>query len=126
MKKLPQYIIKDFINQNPGSAVGVVTNTQEIFHGKPRTIADYLLQLMVKNGMTGTQAHEVLARFKAEQAQPVRIPLAPDDTMKDRWDDAIEGYPIPLITFLVSGIKLAALAYIDEKIPNVWFRTLFE
>ncbi len=45
--------------------------------------------------------------------------------MKARWYDEVSGYPPILKNLIWLSVKRHALSYIDEVIPQAWFREVF-
>lgn len=63
-----------------------------------------------------------------EQAEPVvqKITSAPDNPMAGRWNESIHEYPATIRALLVLQINQAATAWIEENLPNAWFKPLFQ
>lgn len=81
------------------------------------TFEEKAIDMMFKRGMSKVQAHEILKMVKEDSV---------NDPMKGRWHDNMEGYPDEFSFILWYTVKEHALEYIDEKIPQAWFRPMFE
>lgn len=80
------------------------------------TIEERLIEMCVDCGMFDTQAKEVLDRVKADKV---------NEPMKQRWNDAPEDYPEILFNVIWINTKQHALEWIDENLPQAWFRPMF-
>ena len=80
------------------------------------TFKQSIIEYLTSNGMFDSQA---VATFEVMEADPANKP------MQGRWSESIEGYPPSMIAVLRLAAKRAALAYIDEHIPQAWFRPMF-
>jgi hypothetical protein len=68
------------------------------------------------NGMFPDQAARVLVRY-------LDGPLG--QSMLGRFDDEVSAYPPAIVGVVRMGIKQVALEYIDETMPEAWFRPVF-
>ena len=84
------------------------------------TIREYLEGKLVERGLFEDQAHEVMNRVIAEDANSKTGPI-----MGNRWQDVAEGYPPQLFAVLWISVKQHTLAWIDESKPHAWYRPLF-
>lgn len=80
------------------------------------TFRKWAVDYCYKRGMFEAQAEAVVAQIIAD----------PDDTMRGRWDDAIEGYPPQMLAVLSIVINHAACKWIDENMPKAWYRAMFD
>lgn len=80
------------------------------------TLEEGIRQFLIDNGMWEHCADEVVERVKTSTS----------DEMEGRWQDEVEGHPIQFLASLQLIAKRHALEYIDEKMPKVWFRRMFE
>jgi len=80
------------------------------------TFKTKLTEMLVENGLFDTQAEKVMAALITSPAS---------DSMKDRWNDDVEGYPDVMLPVLWMGAKREALAFIDKEIPQHWARGMF-
>ena len=81
------------------------------------TFETFVKDYLYNNGMFEEDAKKVIELAKVDEV------LA--DTMKNRWDDDIEGYPPFLKSVLIVSINAVAVKYIDANIPQAWFRPIF-
>jgi hypothetical protein len=81
------------------------------------TFNEYVVKFCIDRGMWPDQAEKVLENMRQTQAT-----IGFDDL---RWQDHIEGYPSMLMIGFGLNIKTAALKFIDETMPQAFFRPLF-
>lgn len=48
-----------------------------------------------------------------------------NDGMEGRWGDDMEGYPPTILSILWLAVKTITVEYIDEVMPQAWFRPMF-
>ena len=70
--------------------------------------------MLEENGMWGKSVDAVMS--KAKEAIP---------DMKNRWGDDINDYFNPLVAFIWGITKNIALEWIDENLPEAWYRPMF-
>ena len=82
------------------------------------TVREYLEDILVKYGMFVQQAKKIL---------DISIPKINEisDDYKIQWDEYYDVYNDEMYDFLFSIIKEEALKWIDEHIPEVWYRDNF-
>jgi hypothetical protein len=80
------------------------------------TIEDKIKEMLVEHGMFENDATVVVGRMKADGVHK---------SMAHRWNDDIEGYPLPLLAALWVEAKRTALKYIDTNCPKASFRPMF-
>ena len=79
------------------------------------TFEEKVKEYLVGNGMFDNQAEAVLQRMKAG-----------DDVMLHRWSDDTSEYPDVMLNVILLSARRHALDWIDENIPQAWFRGCFE
>ena len=79
------------------------------------TIEQKLTQRLVDNGLFEDMAEKIMQQIKADD----------NGTMQGRWGDSIEDYPDIMLAVLWVTVRDTALEWIDENLPNAWFRPLF-
>lgn len=82
------------------------------------TVRERLEGMLVSNGMSERQAKKVM---------DIAIPKL-DEIIEDykmRWNGDSSEYPSVIYSILFQGVKPIALAYIEEKCPEAWFKTMF-
>lgn len=80
------------------------------------TIEEKLVEMLVNDGMFDTQANQVMERVKSNKI---------NEAMIGCWGDATEGYPETLFMPLWASTKDHALEWIDENLPQAFFRPMF-
>lgn len=80
------------------------------------TWMEWAIDQLVNNGMFEDQA-------KAVMAEVVEHPATV--SMKDRWNDSVDGYPPQMKAVCLVAIKTQALEWIDRNCPKAWFRPMF-
>ena len=80
------------------------------------TFEERITELLVSNGMAVDYAAKVIKLAKADKV---------NDAMKGRWQDQVDSCPPVILNMLWLGVRRTALSWIDENIPNAWFRPLF-
>lgn len=78
------------------------------------TFEQWMRDKLTNNGMFPDQVEAVVTRVKAE-----------NESMAQRWNDQIDGYPEQMISSLWLVVKRIALEYIDAECPKAWFRPMF-
>lgn len=74
---------------------------------------DYLFN----NGMFEVDVQKVIEIAKQD--------VVLKDTMLDRWQDDIDGYPPFMKSIFLVSLNSVATKYIDEHQPNAWYREIF-
>jgi len=77
---------------------------------------------LTSRGMFDNQAKEVMDRVVEDSKNKDSA----NNSMNSRWTDDIDGYPAPMKVVIYMGIEPIALEYIKEKIPEAWFRPMFD
>lgn len=82
------------------------------------TVRENLENILVRYGMFQQQAQKVM---------DVAIPKINElsDDYQITWNDDCDVYQDEMYNFLFTMIKKEALEWIDEHIPNAWFRESF-
>lgn len=80
------------------------------------TLKQKLKTLMIQRGLVEPWAETV---FGAVEADPA------NESMKGRWDDEADGYPIELLAGLWVSACTHAVEWMDANKPKAWFRHLF-
>jgi len=81
------------------------------------TFKQAIIEELTSSGFFPDQALEVFERLVANPAQK---------SMQGRWDEDYTSYPKPVFSILLVAVKSVALEYIEEKMPNAWFRPMFD
>ncbi len=81
------------------------------------TFKQALIEDLTSSGFFPDQALEVFNLFVEQPAQ---------SSMKGRWDEDVTGYPKMILSISLVAIRSVALDYIKEKMPNAWFRPMFD
>lgn len=81
------------------------------------TLKQAVIEELTNSGFFPDQALEVFERLVTDPAQK---------SMEGRWDDDYTDYPKPIFSILLVAVKSIALKYIEEKIPDAWFRPMFD
>lgn len=69
-----------------------------------------------QSGLSLTQAEQIIELAKKDEAL---------DSFKERWGDTESEYPPAMVNVLWISVKTIALEWIDENIPQAWFRPMF-
>ena len=80
------------------------------------TIEEKLKQMLIDKGLFEDMAEEIMQQVKADDINAV---------MTNRWGEPVEGYPGSVLAVLWISTRDTALEWIDENLPNAWFRPLF-
>ena len=72
--------------------------------------------MLIENGMFDGQADQVLDLLIDDLAAR---------SMTGRWNDDIEGYHSQLLAVIWRSARRIALGWIDENLPQAWFRPMF-
>lgn len=83
------------------------------------TIANSLIEKLIQNGMSETQAKEVL-----EVSNPSLNELIDDYSLD--LNQSASSYPIVIINILFASIKPIALKWIEDNKPQAWFKPMFQ
>jgi hypothetical protein len=81
------------------------------------TFEQAIIEELTSSGFFPDQAQEVFDRLVANPAQA---------SMKGRWKEDYTGYPKPVYAILLVAMRGVALDYIKEKMPQAWFRPMFD
>lgn len=76
-------------------------------------------KMLFERGMFEDQAKEVM-----DLAIPVCDSQVP--YYKITWDRPADEYPEPFYSIVFLSIKPVALKYIEDNIPNAWFKAIFQ
>lgn len=80
------------------------------------TFQEYFLKYLQDNSLSYEMATTILERCKSD--------LQLKD-MSGRWKNDINEYPASIRIIVKQRINQIALAYIDEVLPEAWFRVIF-
>ena len=75
------------------------------------TFRGYATSYCDERGMFPEQAEAVIGRISGPMAS--------------RLDEHIDGYPSSIAVLFAMEVNRAAMEYIDESMPQAWFRPLF-
>lgn len=81
------------------------------------TFKQKIIQDLTDSGFFPEQASEVFDRLVEHPAQIY---------MQGRWNDDYTSYPPMMLNILAVAVDSIALDYIKEKMPNAWFRPMFD
>ncbi len=81
------------------------------------TFKQKIIQDLTDSGFFPEQALEVFDRLVEHPAQI---------SMQGRWNDDYTSYPPMMLNILTVAVDSIALDYIKEKMPNAWFRPVFD
>lgn len=76
-----------------------------------------MVKAMTSRGMFPSQAEEVIEKYIVSDEA---------NTMMDRWHEDIGGYPEALQNVLWMGVKDYAAKWLEENLPQAWFRPMFQ
>ncbi len=82
------------------------------------TIKQKLTRMLMQNGMSGTQANEVI-----DLAIPRMNDIVEDYNID--FNDSSDTYPEAIYTVLFMTVKVTALKWIEDNIPMAWFKPMF-
>ena len=102
-------------NPKPGTSPGLSITEKNIIM---ESIREFLTTHLTKSGMSEAQSKRVL-----QKALPHIHSLAPDHGFS--FDSPIDGYPAMMKPLLVNITNEQALEWIDENLPQAWFRPMF-
>ena len=77
---------------------------------------DQLNYDLTQNGLSDSQANEIVTTFISDEKH----------TMRTRWWEDTTNYPVGLYNVLWGACKNEALRYIDAHCPKAWFRAVFD
>lgn len=81
------------------------------------TIEEKIRQTLSERGLFPHMCDDIMERIKSDDAHK-STPV--------RWADNVNNYPPQLFDIVWEIARYHTLEYIDEKLPNVWFRPAFE
>jgi hypothetical protein len=81
------------------------------------TFRQFVLNYLTERGMFPADAEKVFAM--CEQSEGM-------EEMRGRWTDNTEECPPSFLAVIALGVNDIATQYIDENMPRVWFRPMFE
>jgi division protein CdvB (Snf7/Vps24/ESCRT-III family) len=82
------------------------------------TIKQKLSRMLMQNGMSGTQANEVI-----DLAIPKMNDVVEDYNID--FNESSDTYPEVIYTVLFMTVKQTALKWIEENVPMAWFKPMF-
>lgn len=80
------------------------------------TFEEKMKNLLVANGMFESQADGVITMAKTHDALY---------SFADNWQKDISTYPDMMVNVVWMGIKRVAVLWIDEHMPQAWYREMF-
>jgi len=81
------------------------------------TTKQWLINKLIEVGMFESHAEEVLKRA---------IPKIEESSENITWDSPADGYPdVVLATFWVT-VKTEALEWIDDNLPQAWYKAMLQ
>ena len=80
------------------------------------TLKEKILEFLTDGGMFEEQAAQVFEAVKSADE---------NEAMRDRWNDTAEDYPSVLVSALNISAATHAVKWIDENLPQSWFRPVF-
>ncbi len=80
------------------------------------TFNELVLNYLEKNCMAKSQAQSVIKMMKESKAS---------EDMERRWNDNVEDYPVVMQKVIIMTLRRTAVDWIDENLPQAWFRPLF-
>jgi hypothetical protein len=87
------------------------------------TTKEKLISMLVEKGMFEQQAQKVMEVAIPEIEK--KFNEGKENAYKFTWNRPAEEYPTPIYATLFISIKPIALKWIDDNIPNAWFREMF-
>ncbi len=81
------------------------------------TVEEYFVDQLFQRGLFEDKAKQIVEAVKNDQV---------NESMQGRWDDHMDDYPEPLLVVLWLNVKDHALLWIEENVPNAWYKPLFE
>lgn len=84
------------------------------------TTKQKLISMLVANGMFESQAEKVMEIAIKE------LKTIDEDYKKISWDRTSEEYPDKLYSFWFGAIKPIAYKWIEENLPQAWFKEMFK
>ncbi len=80
------------------------------------TFQQHFLAWLQENGLSPAAAQTVIERALVHSMF---------DSMADRWDDSVEGYPSVLLATLTISMKAVVVEWMEAEKPQHWAKTLF-
>lgn len=81
------------------------------------TFEKFAHDYLYNNGLFGNEVDQVIELAKADDVLK--------DTMANRWQDNMEGYPPEFKSVFILSLKRVALQWIDANKPHAWYRPVF-
>lgn len=81
------------------------------------TLENFVRGYLFQNGMFESDVQKVMELAKQDEVLK--------DTISERWNDSLEGYPPLFKNLLIVSINAIAVKYIDENCPLAWYRPMF-
>jgi hypothetical protein len=78
------------------------------------TFQEFSIKYLTDRGMFDNQAVQVVEGVKSYQPSMVSL-----------WNQSIDGYPDAVKTGLVLSLRSSAVEWIDNNLPQAWFRSMF-
>jgi len=78
------------------------------------TFFQYFMEYLTDRGLFEDQAKSVIVNAHVDLEERF-----------DRWDDPVEDYPDTMLAIVLISVNEAAIAWIDENIPQAWYRGMF-
>lgn len=80
----------------------------------PTSVSQAVIDHLVSNGM-----------FESQAAQVLNIVKGRNEAMNGHWEDNKADYPDVMLRVIILDANLAAVEWIDENLPNAFFRPMF-
>lgn len=81
------------------------------------TFKEAMIKEMTSRGMFDNQAMDVISKFIEENKE---------ESMMDKWNKDVDGYPASLPKILWTGVKKYTFEWILVNAPEAWFRPMFQ
>ena len=73
-------------------------------------------EMLTGSGMFDSQADAVMSAFKEDERF---------DSFEGRWHEEVDAYPPVMVQVVWLGVKRVGLEWIEENIPDAWYKPLF-
>ncbi len=80
------------------------------------TVREKMEEMLYQNGLFEDQAKEIM---------DIAVESDSFESMKENWNKDASGYPPIIINICWVGVKGVALKWIDNNVPEAWFRDVF-
>lgn len=83
---------------------------------KPLTFKEWAVKYCFDRGMFEKVAAAVIEQLMQDESS---------DSMANRWNDTIDGYPPQMLGVLTVAINRIAVKYIEKNCPMAWYKSMF-